>query len=413
MLVVKELTKRLAMASVALLILFLGGVSYVFGSVYRSGYRVHNIEVLFVDRDQGAIGQAVTAAYQELQGPTFFTFVPKNASRYQSDDALVKAVTDGHYWAALAVNEGSTERYFDAISENSSITYDSSQVLTYVWNGVRYPAYSDSLFPVNFQVLAQVSSAAFEKMYGEKSFGILKNQSQPSPESLSAFFNPIGVTQINVQAMDQGSRVFYSTLVMAMVILQQFFFALAIHFIFDSVKAHESLSLVWYVTVRVVGSLLFCLGASFCMAGNLWAFREDWSVNGNQYVLTAMTFWLLMNIHSLIFQSAILLLPLFALPFIIISWVLINVTSTATPFVLNPGFYRWAYAVPSYEAYQVMTDIWSRGSVPALFRALPILFSWWVTVLTIMSTACYLLYKKSKQTARVNTEEKSGPSLLQ
>lgn len=114
------------------------------------------------------------------------------------------------------------------------------------------------------------------------------------------------------------------------------------------------------------------------MVGYLWAFKEDWNVNGSQFCLTWMTLWLFMDINFLLFDAAATVVPMSGMPFIVFTWIIINVTSTVTPLELNPGFYRWSYALPGYEAYTVLQGIWTKGAVPQLYHALPILFSWWV-----------------------------------
>lgn len=55
--------------AVMLQMLFLGNMSYLYGSIWKSSTRYHAFQVLFVDYDQGIIGKAVWEAYQELKGP--------------------------------------------------------------------------------------------------------------------------------------------------------------------------------------------------------------------------------------------------------------------------------------------------------------------------------------------------------
>ena len=119
------------------------------------------------------------------------------------------------------------------------------------------------------------------------------------------------------------------------------------------------------------------------MSGYIWAFREGWTVKGKQFALTWMVLWLLMHIHFLIIDFCTAILPLPALPFFLLTWIIINITSSISPFESNPGFYRWGYALPTNEVYTVLTDIWSSGNVPQLHRALPIVFSWWVGGITL------------------------------
>jgi hypothetical protein len=73
----------------------------------------------------------------------------------------------------------------------------------------------------------------------------------------------------------------------------------------------------------------------------------------------------------------------------LITWVVFNVTSILVPFPLSPGFYKWGYAIPAHEAYQVLTDIWSRGCNPRLHYALPILFALELTGLLLSGLGTY------------------------
>ncbi len=107
--------------------------------------------------------------------------------------------------------------------------------------------------------------------------------------------------------------------------------------------------------VRAGLGVAFDLVAALCMTGYIWAFRESWSVTANQFVLTWMLLWFLMHIHFLIVDAATAFLPLPALPFFLLTWIIINITSSISPFPVNPSFYRWGYALPANEAYTVLT----------------------------------------------------------
>ncbi|CAD0087672.1 unnamed protein product [Aureobasidium vineae] len=75
------------------------------------------------------------------------------------------------------------------------------------------------------------------------------------------------------------------------------------------------------------------------------------------------------------------------LPFFVLTWVILNVTSTIWPFELAPSFYRWAYALPAHEVWQVLIQIWSGGAVDRLYQALPILFTWEIVFLPLCVVA--------------------------
>ena len=131
------------------------------------------------------------------------------------------------------------------------------------------------------------------------------------------------------------------------------------------------------------------------MAGYIWAFRESWGQRGSRFVLTWITMWLLMYINFLLFDITTAFIPIQFMPFIVLTWVILNVASTISPFELNPGFFRWGYALPSHEAYQVLIQIWSGGCNNRLYRALPIMFSWWVVGVPI---AVYAMQHRCRTT---------------
>jgi hypothetical protein len=152
---------------------------------------------------------------------------------------------------------------------------------------------------------------------------------------------------------------------------------------------------------RRIAGLLFTFGAALCQTGYYWAFREDWDVNGTKFVLTWLTIWLLMHIHLLILDSISTIAPLPMMPFVVLFWVLVNVASAASPLELQPGFYHWGIVLPSHEAYSVMVTVWTGGAHNELYRALPILFSWWVlgnvTATLTHLRACHLAYKLDRE----------------
>jgi len=45
-------------------VLFLGNLSYLFGTTHNQATRLHNLNVLYVDFDGGIVGESVQAAYQ-------------------------------------------------------------------------------------------------------------------------------------------------------------------------------------------------------------------------------------------------------------------------------------------------------------------------------------------------------------
>jgi hypothetical protein len=68
------------------------------------------------------------------------------------------------------------------------------------------------------------------------------------------------------------------------------------------------------------------------------------------------------------------------MPNVLIAWVVLNVSSTVQPLELDAGFFKWMYALPAHEVFEILVDIWSGGCNPQLYHALPILFAWWIVL---------------------------------
>ncbi|SCU94915.1 LAMI_0F00166g1_1 [Lachancea mirantina] len=372
----KEFFKIFGILSILLWLLFLSTMCYLYGSTWKFPSRVQAFHILYVDYDQGVIGKSVDQAYERLRGPSFLTLDKADTARFPSIEDVVDEVKKNKYWGAFLVHPDSSDRLSEAIQGGEAASkYGSSPALTYVWNEVRYPPITDEAIEGSFTGLVEATRQSYNALYASQA---MQNLNSSSPQALQAFLDPVPFSSINLMPTLQGTKLFYNTVGMVMPILQQFFFLLILNGLSYELKIYKELSFQATLLLRTIASVAFTFGASLCTAGYIWAFREAWQVNGNQFVLSWMVYWLLMYVHLLILDCCTAFLPPPALPFVVLPYIIINITGTISPFEINPGFYRWAYALPAKEAYDVLTDIWSGGYVPSLYRALPVVFSWLV-----------------------------------
>ena len=64
----KPFLKALTISFLLLQFLFLGGLSYVYATLFKSSHRVHNFNFLCIDYDGGVVGQSVLDAYKRMEG---------------------------------------------------------------------------------------------------------------------------------------------------------------------------------------------------------------------------------------------------------------------------------------------------------------------------------------------------------
>lgn len=364
----------------AICLLFLLNLLYLYGSVYHETTRYQAIECLMVDYDGGVIGHSMLQAYKQLQGPSFPTFDLQIVSQYPTPDAIVQAVLDRQYWAAIFSNAGASQRLSSALHGGAAArSYDASNALTYVWNEVRYPAVQDSVIQSSLMKLVSATQVAYDHINGTQALASLPKGDVAAAQVM---FSPIAATDVNIQPTMQGSKVFHSTVSMAMPVIQQFFFILALNAISARLAIFETFPATVSGLLRLIISFIYTILSSLVMTGYIWAFREDWAVSSNQFGLTFLLLWFLMHIYFCLIDFAVAYLPPPAMPFVIVTVIFLGITSTNAPFELSPGFFRLGYALPAYEAYSVLVDIWS-GATAQLYIALPILFSWWAVGLAL------------------------------
>ncbi|KAJ6094811.1 hypothetical protein N7467_002324 [Penicillium canescens] len=358
----KELRPRflpaLLTTFVLLQLLFLANLSYLSGTQYRDSTRSHNLNLLYVDFDGVVIGQSVSDAYNLLKADSFPTG-----------------------------QQGSPQKY---------------------------PNMGTRANRLNLHL--ELLSATRSSYYANNASSALASANLTNLAALQTFLDPIQASEVNIKAMPQGGRVLYNAVSMVIPIVQQFFFIMAMNGISSHFDIFTALSWTMNVLIRSFASFVYTFISALCMCGYIWGFRESLDVNGTQFVLTWMIVWLYMHINFGIFDILTTFIPMQYLPFCVLTWVLINVSSTISPFELQPGFYKWSYALPAHELYQVMVQIWSRGCNNQLYRALPIMFMWWVVCILIVVYAVYYRCRTALAALRMDENDASsggelGPKL--
>lgn len=376
----KPFLVAVAGAFVALQLLFLANMSYLYGTAYHDVIRTSKMQVLFVDFDQDVVGASVMAAYQKLEGVGFPTLRQHSASEYPTITNVREAVCSGNYWGAIAANSEASSRLSAALRSGSvAESYNNAEALTFIWNEAKYSAYAQTVYS-SLQMLVQATMGAYNSINGTAMMSAINT----TDESISQILlDPISATEINIKPTTQGTCFYYNTVSMVMPILQQFFFIMALNGLSQKFNIFQQLSVRANIGFRLSVSLCYTFTAALCMTGYIWAFRENWEATSDRFGLSWMAIWLTMHLYFLIVDAGISVIPVQFAPFFILTLIIVNVSSTISPFDLSPGFYRLGYALPSYELYQVLLDIWTDGCNPYLYRALPILFSWWVVGLAL------------------------------
>ncbi|KAL4900724.1 hypothetical protein BDW74DRAFT_188125 [Aspergillus multicolor] len=319
-------------AAVSLQLLILANMSYLYGSAYRDGSRFSTMKMLYVDYDGGVIGRSVSTAYDQIKGPEFPSLHQHSQEEYPGVQDIQEAVCKGDYWGAIYSGRDASSRLASVLfSPETAKAYDNSQALGYAYSGTKYPAYSQ-IVSSNLIQLAQAAAG--------------------------------------------------NTVSMVMPIIIQFFFMMAMNGIsmqnhmFNTFSARRN-TILWFII-----SICCTFIAALVMAGYIWAFREHLDVSSGQFALTWMAIWLTMHVHFLLIDFATAVIPMPFMPYFILTWIILNVTSTLRPFELSPGFFRIGY-------------IWTDGRRPYAYRTLPFLWCEWVVGVVLFVVGMGLLRTKA------------------
>jgi hypothetical protein len=365
----RALLKAAATNFLYLQVLFLALFSYIFGALFQQGSHTHNLDILFVDYDKGVIGTSIRSAYGILQGNSFPSLIEQSPSDFATPGDLRQAVCETKYWAALYTSPGASDRLQIALTDGNTAGYDKTDILSYIWNEARYSAVIDSSVSSNLQTLSSESRVLYA---ASNLTGIPDNV---TTATFSLFADPWHLTSINIQPTTQGSRLIYNTLVVILILVQEFFYLGTINSLYEAFKIYSRINPHHIILFRTLVSLAYTFIGSLCTAGAIWAFRAGWQVNYNQFALTWAILWIFAHVNFLTLDVFTVWLPPPFVPMALITWVVLNVASILLPFQLSPSFYKWAYMMPAHGVYQVLVDIWSGGCNPKLYYALPVLFA--------------------------------------
>jgi hypothetical protein len=336
-------TSRLALLRAAgknfifLQTLFFALFCYIFGGLYKQNIYVDHLHVAFVDYDGGAIGGAIRAAYRNLEGNHFPKLIERTREDFPNPSDLHEQVCHIHYWAALYIAPGASVRVEQALASNS-VDYNKTDIMQYIWNEARYSAVIDSTISANLQLLANTAKPIYA---AQTNWSSVINT--PDENTYGTFANPWMLASDNIQPTIQGSRLVYNTLVVILLMIQEFFYLGTLNQLYDAFKIYNKLTPHRIVFFRSLISFLYCLIGSLCIAGAIWIFKTGWQVNGNQFVLTWLALLLFAHLNFLTLDVFTVWLPPPFVPMALVSWLVLNVVSILLPFELMSDFYLWSY----------------------------------------------------------------------
>ncbi|VVT56852.1 uncharacterized protein SAPINGB_P005339 [Magnusiomyces paraingens] len=396
----KKFLGILGAAGTIFLLLITTMMCYALGNLHHSTTKVHNLRMLAVDLDGGAIGAAMISGLESAQALTFPRFIVDNTTDH-TPESVYHEVFKGNYWGAVYAAENATEQLHAALGDAQiAAEYDPTTALYYVWNQAHYTSMSNGVIKSSLVSIGTITQRALVAMHGRAMFGMVGQD--PSDAQLQVLGTPVDSTEINIQPTPQLTAFLYNTICMVIVILIMFFFMLGTNMIAVENQIYAKVRPLVSFGTRHGFAFFFGFMYSLIATGAIWWFREGWVVNGNQFVLTWMSFWLMMAVNFVFLDCFACFFPPAVFPIVVLTWIIMNVMSAIVPLPLTPGFYHWSTALPGFNMYNLNTSIWARGASPIAYRALPILFGWLVISLVINVIGHYKRCEVARKAAGIS-----------
>jgi hypothetical protein len=322
---------------VLLQLLFFSLFCYLFGALYKQNSYIHHLNIAFVDYDGGAIGDSVRSAYHSLRKNGFPSLEEIPIEQYPSPSHLRRDVCKAKYWGAIYISPDSSTTVQDVLAGNTT-NYNKTAIMQYIWNEARYSTIIDASISSNIQALSSTAKLAYASQNNWAD--IITNSTE---NTYTVFADPWTLASDNLQPTAQGARLVYNTLVILLLMNEEFFYLGTLNQLSEMFKIHTRINPFRIIFYRHLISTTFCFIGSLCVTGAIWIFKTGWQVNGVQFVLTWMALWLYTHLNFLTLDVFTLWLPPPFVPMALISWLILNIGSIILPFELMSDFYKWSY----------------------------------------------------------------------
>ena len=397
---VAELLKALIPAALMILAVMWANAAHIYGLFHHQGAYVHRAKVALADFDGGAFGQALRTAAATNNGsygnPTYVNVNIAGSSPEQIRHEVFK----GTYWAAVVVEPGATARFENAVN-GSAQAYDPTNVYTYyVLDARYYTIYAANILPMAITT-ASTAAGIFSAQFVTPL--IASGQHANSTTALSALAGPARAVEMPAASQLFGNlddKAFINTLGTVLPILMQFFFIMAWNGICNGMHLYAAYDLRTHIMARLFWSTVWPIFTSLCSTGWTFAFRGSYHMDAKMFFAFWAVSWVFSMISFDFLDFCTGFIPMAFIPFIVLTWVIFNVTAALGPPELLNHWFRISYFFPSLHWYRTLITILTQGAYNNLRYTLPVLAAWLVIMKCLSPLATRNRVRKSQEVFR-------------
>lgn len=398
------LLKNLIPAAVIILIVFWINAAQIYGIFRNQGAHVKRAHVALADFDGGEFGEALRTAAQRNSGKYGYpTYVSIDTSDSNAE-SIRHEVFEGKYWGAIVVQPGASARFEEALN-GSATSYNPQGVYTYYTMSARY--YTLYVSAILSTTITTTSAAARVFSQGVVAGRIAAGNFANTTAAASALAGPAQAVEITASSQDYidlDNKVFMNTLGVVFPILMQFFFIMAWNGISGGMHIYAAFTVKKHIMDRLFWSTVFPLISSLCATGWTLALRGRYQINAKIFFAYWAVTWVYSMISFDILDIIIGFMSIAFVPFMLVTWVIFNVTAGLGAPTLLHVWFRVNYFFPSLHWFQTYITIITEGGVNTLHYTLPVLAAWLVVLKALSPLATKHRVKKAKVAFRYLSE---------
>ncbi|KAH7104414.1 hypothetical protein BKA62DRAFT_635540 [Auriculariales sp. MPI-PUGE-AT-0066] len=330
------------------------------GAFWRAPQHAHNLNVVVVDLDGGAIGQALRTMFTSPQitgAQTQLTYNIAPSGEFANAEAVAEYVTDEHAWAAVVVSSGATQNLQSAISSRST-SYNASQVITLYLNTAR----NENATPRFIQPQLTPVLERFSEQ-----FAVTNAQGLAASTDLAGLLStapalvtrPVSFSTIELRAFDVPVAAAVDFVGLIYLLIIAFLVAMMNYNIRVMSGLNKLLNLRTLLVIRFVVPFLLYFAMSWIYSFISLAFQVPFSRHYGHggFILYWISSYLGMLALGLAIESIITLLTPRFIPYFLILWIISNVSVAFFPIQVLPGVFRYGYAMPFYNIGQIVRTL--------------------------------------------------------
>ncbi|CAH6720185.1 nitrosoguanidine resistance protein Sng1p [[Candida] jaroonii] len=380
----------------------LGIFSIYWGSSYRRQTRYPNLKMLVVIEDDESFGghdpiigdtirnilntpQAQQLGGWKIQNTTEFR---QEAEKHNNTvfEEVERQIHHQLYWSSIYVAKNATGQYYDYIMNEDSTTNLSSLIVSVYETGRDF-------LNMNSYVTPNVAKIGSMWLRSQNNLSELFSDETFNVQQATKLSTPIAFTLDDKRPFTDPVLVAPSQVGLIYIIILTFFQVNLFGEVNQKV-AKLNLKPSHFVIYRLLGSYISYFVISLGYSLVTLAFQVDFNkaFGKSGFLVYWMFSYLTMISVGLVNEVMFMVLLMFA-PFLVgfwlLFWVLINISPTFAPIALVPKFYRFGYAMPIHNSYELTKVVFFDTYKGQMGRNIGILVAW-----IVISTIAYVAILK-------------------